>query len=116
MDATSPGDFQGFGLAVCVALFRLFVMFGLHVKLLLLRIIAWSVFDSLVNKVVNVDCPGIFLSMLVTCCPEGNDSWKTIAMTLLELDIDNVASVLPYSIRRELWVAHKHICVCWCEC
>ena len=45
-------------------------MFGLHVKFLILRTIAWSVLDRLVNTVVNVDCPGIFLSMLVTCCPK----------------------------------------------
>ena len=70
MDATYPGDFQGVGLAVCVALFRLVVMFGLHVKFLILRIIAWSVLEGLVNKVVNVHCQGILVSMLVTCCPK----------------------------------------------
>ena len=66
MNATSPGDFHGLGLPVCVALFIRFVMFGLHVKFLILRIISDSVLNRLVTEVVNVDCPGIlFLSMLI---------------------------------------------------
>ena len=56
---------SGFG-----ALFRRFVMFGFQVKVLISRIISGSVLERFVNKVGNVDCRGIFISMLVADCPK----------------------------------------------
>ena len=49
---------------------------------------------SVGTKVVNVDCPEIFLSMLVTDFPTGTDSRKNSTMTLFGLNNDNLPSAL----------------------
>ena len=82
MAVSSPGVLQGFGLPV-LGFFSHFFMFGFHVKLLISRSSTESALNRLLNLVVNVDCPEIFNSFLVICCPTDNDSRKNSTPALL---------------------------------